>query len=81
MKRITAILFDLLFGCRHRNLTFPLTLKRGQRPSRAAFETGTYVVCIDCGKEFGYSWEEMTIVTPAEAKIHVHGPEEVNSTS
>jgi hypothetical protein len=24
--------------------------------------TGTYVVCLDCGKELAYNWSEMKIV-------------------
>jgi hypothetical protein len=26
--------------------------------------TGTYVVCLDCGKEFAYDWQEMRVVDP-----------------
>jgi hypothetical protein len=26
---------------------------------------GTYVVCLDCGKEFRYDWHEMKIVYPS----------------
>ncbi len=28
--------------------------------------TGTYVVCLDCGKEFPYDWQEMRVVTHAK---------------
>jgi hypothetical protein len=38
-----------LFGCNHANTTWPLTPKKRQ----------TYVVCLDCGKEFSYNWAEM----------------------
>jgi len=55
-------LFDLLFGCYHKNFSFPITKKRGQRLSPAAAVTGTYVVCLNCGKEFPYDWQEMKIV-------------------
>ena len=24
--------------------------------------TGTYVVCLDCGKEFAYDWKEMKVL-------------------
>ncbi len=57
-----ANLLDMLFGCWHRNISFPLTSKRGQRKSPAASITGTYVVCLDCGKEFAYDWDEMKIL-------------------
>jgi DNA-directed RNA polymerase subunit N (RpoN/RPB10) len=26
--------------------------------------TGTYVACLDCGKEFAYDWNEMKRLTP-----------------
>jgi hypothetical protein len=55
-------LLDLLFGCWHSNLSFPLTVRSGSRRSAAASLTGTYVVCLDCGKEFAYNWREMRIV-------------------
>ena len=28
----------------------------------AAQRTGTYVACLDCGKEFRYDWQQMRIV-------------------
>ena len=45
-----ASILDMLFGCTHKNYSFPITNKRGQRRSPAAALTGTYVVCLDCGK-------------------------------
>src|SRR5215472_13728888 len=54
---------DILFGCYHRNYSFPITKKRGQRVSPAAALTGTYVVCLDCGKEFPYDWDEMRVLS------------------
>jgi len=55
-------LLDVFFGCWHNNLSFPMTAKSGKRRIAAASLTGTYVVCLDCGKEFGYDWREMKIV-------------------
>jgi hypothetical protein len=52
---------DLLFGCTHNHYSFPITVKKGAR-SRAAFPTGTYVVCLDCGKEMSYDWKKMKII-------------------
>jgi hypothetical protein len=52
-------LLNSLFGCSHRRTTFPITPAR-----RAGFSNsnkGTYVVCLDCGKEFGYNWHEMKV--------------------
>ncbi len=58
---------DLLFGCWHRRRSFPITAKRGQRRgSEAALQTGTYTVCLDCGKEFAYDWQQMRTLDPGE---------------
>jgi hypothetical protein len=51
--------FDVFFGCWHRRYSFPITVRGGlQRPAAAAV-TGTYVVCLDCGREFPYDWNTM----------------------
>jgi hypothetical protein len=60
-------LFDVLFGCYHKKFSFPITKKRGQL-SPAASVTGTYVVCLDCGKEFAYDWHEMKIISPSSKR-------------
>ena len=49
---MVAKLWDALFGCWHLHYSFPITVRKGQRRSRAAQVTGTYVVCLDCGKSF-----------------------------
>jgi len=53
---------DLLFGCSHKRYSFPLTIRGKRGGSQAASATGTYVVCLDCGQEFPYDWEEMKLV-------------------
>jgi hypothetical protein len=58
-------LFDLFFGCWHRRLSFPMTLRVGVHWNRAGSPTGTYVVCLDCGKELPYDWTEMKLVEPS----------------
>ncbi len=60
-------IFDALFGCAHKRYSFPITAKHGQRRNEAASVTGTYVVCLDCGREFPYDWQEMKFVS-ANAK-------------
>jgi hypothetical protein len=55
-------LFDCLFSCRHKRLSFPQSPRKGQRRCAAAMTTGTYVVCLDCGKEFAYDWREMRVM-------------------
>lgn len=48
---------NLLFRCSHRRLTRPLAAitKAGQPHSQS------YVVCLDCGKQFEYNLNEMRI--------------------
>ena len=54
--------FNLMFGCSHRRLSFPITVRGTRRRSKAASVTGTYVVCLECGQEFPYDWNEMKVV-------------------
>ena len=61
-------LMNALFGCWHNNLSFPMTVRSGSRRSAAASLTGTYVVCLDCGKEFAYNWREMRIVDAKDSR-------------
>jgi hypothetical protein len=51
-----------LFGCSHKRTTFPLTPSR--KSKRSGTYSGTYVVCLKCGKEFDYNWQEMRIGSP-----------------
>jgi hypothetical protein len=65
-------LFDAVFGCRHSRYSFPVTVRRATRRPQAAALTGTYVACLDCGKEFAYDWQEMKVVTsPEEYREHL----------
>jgi hypothetical protein len=57
-----ACLIDVLFGCRHRNYSFPRSSRRADRSAAAAL-TGTYVVCLKCGKELPYDWKAMKVVS------------------
>ena len=46
-----------LFGCAHRRLTRPIT-----PVSKPGVPSGeTYVVCLECGKQFAYDWNRMRI--------------------
>ena len=62
---MVAKLLDAFFGCWHTHYSFPLTIRPGVRRNRAASLTGTYVVCLDCGKELPYDWQEMRVITDA----------------
>ena len=57
-----AKLLNTFFGCWHNHYSFPITVRGAARRSKAASLTGTYVVCLDCGKEFPYDWQEMKVV-------------------
>jgi len=50
-------LLNLIFRCAHRRLTRPLTpVNRQDGP-----HVDTYVVCLDCGKQFEYDLKEMRL--------------------
>src|SRR5579864_3248265 len=53
-------LLNLLFRCSHRRLTRPVApvTKAGQPRSQS------YVVCLDCGKQFEYDLDKMRIGKP-----------------
>ena len=63
-------LIEGVFGCRHSRCSFPVTIRRGTRRNDAASLTGTYVVCLGCGKEFPYDWKEMKVVSTRRRKRH-----------
>jgi hypothetical protein len=60
-------LLDAVFGCAHSRYSFPLTVRGGVRRNAAAQVTGTYVVCLDCGKELAYDWQEMKVMTSGKS--------------
>jgi hypothetical protein len=63
---------DAVFGCRHSHYSFPVSVRRATHRPQAAAMTGMYVVCLDCGKEFGYDWQEMKVITsPDEHRQHL----------
>ena len=63
-------LFDAFFGCWHNHYSFPITVRRGCRRSGAASLTGTYVVCLDCGKEAPYDWAQMKVISSPSDQRH-----------
>jgi hypothetical protein len=73
-------LVNTLFGCAHSRTTFPMTPGRRNNVITAqnAAILGTYVVCLDCGKEFAYDWKTMRVgqqvVAPVAARPAVTVP-------
>jgi len=62
-----ARIMDTMFGCRHSRYSFPLTIRAGSRRANTGARTGTYVTCLDCGREFTYDWQTMHIATSDSA--------------
>lgn len=63
-------IINALMGCSHRRTTFPITPARKVGFSQAPGQRhSTYVVCLDCGKEFGYDWAQMHIGDPVTAPV------------
>ena len=60
---------NAFFGCSHRRTTFPITPGHRYQQSPGASRHGTYVVCLDCGKEFGYDWSEMRVGNPVAGRV------------
>jgi len=57
-----SLVAELLFRCPHRRLTRPITPVG--KPGVPSGET--YVVCLECGKQFYYDWEKMRLGGPVE---------------
>jgi hypothetical protein len=74
------IVANLLFRCPHRRLTRPLT-----PVSKPGVPSGeTYVVCLDCGKQFAYDFKEMRLGGPIESSptkgvLHPDMPKPANT--
>jgi len=63
-------LLNIFLGCSHRRTTFPITpARKAGRSLGPGQRHSTYVVCLDCGKEFGYNWTEMRIGDPVAAPV------------
>jgi hypothetical protein len=73
MKKESGMLrsiFNAMFGCTHRRTTFPLTpARRGAGRLPGSARSGAYVVCLDCGREFGYNWDEMRVGDPVSPRV------------
>jgi hypothetical protein len=71
-RRKRGTVFDTVFNMilwGHRRLTLPLTVPKPRQRDDASPEKRTYVVCLDCGKEFAFNWEELQLEsTPKTAR-------------
>jgi hypothetical protein len=58
-----------VFSCRHKKCSLLITCRKGQQRSTVASITGTYFVCLGCGKEFAYDWENMRVIDPDRSRV------------
>ncbi len=63
--------WTMVFRCRHKKCTPLITCRQGQPRSKVAAITGTYFVCLSCGKEFAYDWENMRTIDPEAGRVKV----------
>jgi len=63
MNLLKKFLFPWI-RCWHLHRGPLITCRRGEAPSPVAALTGTYSVCLDCGKHFAYDWETMQWIAP-----------------
>jgi hypothetical protein len=62
MKRFLSDLFWRVFGCHHSNVSRPFTLR-----------SRTYRVCCDCGAEFDYSLETISLTRSSARPLFMRG--------
>ncbi len=63
LRAVYNFFYETFFGCSHGHLTRPFTL-----------QTHSYKVCLDCGRQFPYSLEQMRTVQGWElAKLPPQG--------
>lgn len=56
-------LSSFLLGCNHGNTSRPFTMrKKAGANGDQRIVSETYIVCLECGKKFPYSWEEMKVL-------------------
>ncbi len=74
-NQVIDSLLNLLFRCSHSRMTRPMT------PAKKAGEPGaeTYVVCLECGKQFLYDMKEMRVgkavpVSPHDGVLYEDTP-------
>jgi hypothetical protein len=53
---------EWLGGCGHHKTTFPMTLRAGVcADAKLNSPSDTYIVCLQCGRQFPYDWRTMQI--------------------
>ncbi|HEX3094885.1 MAG TPA: hypothetical protein VHW72_19765 [Candidatus Angelobacter sp.] len=65
------LVWSKVFTCWHRKCTPLITCRKGQQRSKVAAITGTYFVCLGCGKEFAYDWDNMRVIDPEPSRVKI----------
>jgi hypothetical protein len=68
---LIEIAWTKVFRCRHKKCTPLITCRKGQPRSQIASITGTYFVCLGCGKEFAYDWDNMRVIDPETSRMKI----------
>jgi len=66
----------LPFGCRHNNLSVPFSMASAARQQHMYVDVtdelppgcSHYVVCLKCGRRFGYDWGSMKVIKTRAVK-------------
>jgi hypothetical protein len=71
LNMFQKVLNLLSFGCRHAHISVPFSMDMArQRQARLDWaeelppSCSHYVVCLDCGRHFGYDWSTMKMIKP-----------------
>lgn len=62
MAALMTRFLSLFVRCWHVNRGPLITLRPETKKTGAAAISGTYFVCLSCGKEFPYDWDQMRTV-------------------
>jgi hypothetical protein len=68
---LVQMAWSKVFSCRHKKCTPLITCRKGQPRSIVAAITGTYFVCLSCGKEFAYDWDNMKVIDPEPSRVRI----------
>lgn len=69
MADLLKLLVFSVIRCWHFNKGPLITCRPGQPRSSVAAITGTYFVCLGCGKEYAYDLETGTVIDPEPGRL------------
>ena len=69
---LKLIIFSMI-RCWHLKKGPVITCRTGQPRSAVASITGTYLVCLGCGKEFAYDLETGRVIDPEPGRLNLIG--------